>query len=305
MKLTILAQLFASLALQGNPVAPGIPAISQETEAIVKASDRMSGDEILTSLKKLSDAGDESAEILTAEVFNGGLYGVKRDAKKACDIFEGFIQKYGEAAHNFATCLYQNDGGRQQDFVRARTEYANAIAMGWPDAPCALGNMMIIGQGGPKDINQGLSLCLQSAEAGVAHAQTDYGTYYLMGKIVPKDAKIAYIWLQKAADQKHANASYLLAQMYQKGDGITSDKFKAAELFAAAYKGKRFDAAYHIAMINASWLITQANGKTQLDTSYLAETMKWLEIAVKVERNPDRQKNAAELLKTLLQIERR
>lgn len=284
---------------------PGIPTVSKETKAIVKARDSMTGDEILASLQKLSDGGDESAEILVAEVLNGGLFGVKRDAKRACDIFERFNKKYSEAAHNFATCFYQNDSGGPQDFVRARAEYANAIAMGWKDSSCALGNMLILGQGGAKDVDRGLSLCLQSAQAGLAHAQTDYGTYYLMGKIVPKDAKIAYTWLQKAADQQHANASSLLAQMYQKGDGVKSDNAKAAELFGVAYKGGRRDAAYNIAMINASWLITKADGKTRLDTAYLTETMKWLEIAAKEDPNPDRQKNASGLLNKLSQFERR
>lgn len=70
------------------------------------------------------------------------------------------------------------------------------------------------GLGVPLDKARGVELCRQGAEMGSSDAQADIGQYYLTGNGVPRDPVQAAHWLRKAAEQRHNNATLLLAQMY-------------------------------------------------------------------------------------------
>ena len=50
----------------------------------------------------------------------------------------------------------------------------------------------------------------KKAEAGDAEAQSNLGTMYILGEVVPRDTAEAVKWLRKAADQGNARAQYRL-----------------------------------------------------------------------------------------------
>ncbi len=281
-----------------------LPDISPEVTAIVRQLQKESSPELIAQLEKLSAAKDDGASILLGEIYFAGRFGQSRDEDKACDYFEPLASKYGEAAHNLATC-YFTGGGKRKDKAAARRIYRKAVDLQFPDSSCALGNMMITGQGGDKDVPGGLALCLRAAESGVAHAQADYGTYLLLGKVITKDAATARHWLELAANQKHGNASFLLGQIYWNGDGVTKDRVIAAKWLNVAYQNGRPDASYLLAQEAMTRLIVKQGEKSVIAPEVLTEAIHWLEITQKVNGPPEEQRKAQELLETLYLAQKR
>jgi uncharacterized protein len=84
----------------------------------------------------------------------------------------------------------------------------------------------------PDQAQQGLSFAFAAAQRGDAAAQ------YLLGKTLfetkitaPTQRRDARAWLEKSAQQQHAQASYLLGLIYKNGYGITPDARVAAHWF--------------------------------------------------------------------------
>jgi len=75
---------------------------------------------------------------------------------------------------------------------------------------------------------------IEEARWGEAEAQYMVATMYEKGEGVEKDPKEAAMWYEKAADQGHPYSMYRLADMYEKGEGIAKDDAKAAEWFKKA-----------------------------------------------------------------------
>ncbi|HRD45514.1 MAG TPA: hypothetical protein PLF78_03415, partial [Caulobacter sp.] len=85
--------------------------------------------------------------------------------------------KRADAAHLTAECVQHGHDGVRPDPVRARGLFEAAAAMGFAKSKCALGNMLVTGEGGPADPPRGVALCRQAAEAGDPDAQTDVANY--------------------------------------------------------------------------------------------------------------------------------
>lgn len=293
----LLAIALSSMA----PASPtALPEITPEVRAIAAELQQKSSVDAMPRLEKLAEA-DHSALVLLGEIYFLGLFDIPPDQVKACSYFEPLKNTYGEVAHNFATC-YFNAVGKRTDKAIARQYYRKATELGWPDSTCALGNMLIAGTGGEKDVVGGLELCRAAAEAGVAHAQADYGTYLLLGKIMPKDAVAARVWLAKAAEQKHANASFLLGQIYWKGDGIAEDRNIAAKWLKAAYENGRPDAAFLLAQEAMARSLIKSGETVVISPEVLPEAIHWLEITQKVDGRPEEKARNAELLEMLYEM---
>jgi uncharacterized protein len=102
------------------------------------------------------------------ELFGAGARGIRRDPARACDYFEQVPAERADAQHNIATCYY--DGvGRPRDHAKARVHYARAIAAGFTQSQCALGNMLIKGDGVDRDLAKAQSWF----ERAHAHGRAD------------------------------------------------------------------------------------------------------------------------------------
>jgi len=87
--------------------------------------------------------------------------------------------------------------------------------------------------------NESLRLKIIEAEKGDANAQYELGTFYSLGlSRTPKDPTTAAKWFQKAADQGHAGAQFMLGMAYKSGKGVPKDVSGAAKYFALAAKQK-------------------------------------------------------------------
>ena len=72
------------------------------------------------------------------------------------------------------------------------------------------------------------------AEQGNASAQYNLGVMYENGEGVKQDYFKAKEWYTKAAEQGDASAQYRLGGMYSLGRGVRQDYFKAKEWFGKA-----------------------------------------------------------------------
>jgi uncharacterized protein len=257
--------------------------------------------ELLTALEGLAAGGDLSAVEFLGEIYNFALFGVARDAPRACDLFERAAPHRPDAAHNFATCLY-NGEGRPQDLPAARQWYARAAEGGWTTAHCALGNMLVRAEGGERDAENGIALCRLAAERGDRDAQTDLGIYLLVGNGVARDAIAARGWLEKAARQRQANAAYLLAQVYWNGDGVEKDVGVARQWWEVAHEEGRPDAAFRVMQTILANMRDSPGVRPTSNIAFLTDAIAWAEIAVEREPDPGRRSQAAEVLASFKQL---
>ncbi len=300
---TLAAFLLQSAPLD-FPAEPFEPELSAELRQALEQQDDSDPEGFVQKLEELGDAGDLSALELLGEMHQLSLYGVTRDIRRACDYFERIGDQRADALHNMATCYFAGEG-REKDWQRARALYRAAAEAGFIQSRCALGNMLVRGEGGPVDADVGIALCRSGAETGDANALTDLGGYLLMGQGIERDPIEARELLTKAAKQKQANACYLLGQVYQKGDGIEADQFTAKSWFECAHAGGRPDAAYQLMSTNFRLGYRKNGEQVSLVPEWLAEALKWAEVALETDPREERRETARELIPQLQLLVRR
>lgn len=255
--------------------------------------------EALVELGRLEAAGDPTASALLGEFH---MMANPPDWSRACDHHEK-AGRHASALHNLATCFFLGNG-RPRDLTRARMLYGQASDLGFAKAACAFGNMLIAGQGGSKDAARGLDLCRRAADTGEPDAQTDYGGYLLTGQYMKKDAVTARRYLAAAAAKRHANASYLLGQIYWNGDGVGKDRAEAARWWKVAHEAGRPDAAFMIGMEAIIRIADARKANRPIPAEALTDAETWLKVAETREPNPDKRKEATELLEAVAALAR-
>ncbi|MEM7703777.1 MAG: tetratricopeptide repeat protein [Pseudomonadota bacterium] len=252
----------------------------------------------LGELKPLADAGDESAMALIGEINMGGLFGQARNPVVACSYFARITSGRADALHNMANC-HQFGVGVPKDVPKARALYRRAAAAGFRQSICAYGNMLIRGEGGPSDVAEGLRLCRIAAVGGDANAQTDYGGHLLSGVVGERDPKTARLMFEQAVTQRQRNAAFLLAQIYQTGDGVEANEPQAREWYAKAYEWGRPDAAHQVALSHIRTGYGKQDGQTLVIATELAKAIEWLTISQQVHPDPAMRDQAVQLTQNL------
>lgn len=121
-----------------------------------------------------------------------------------------------------------------------------------------------------KDYAAAVRLLQPLAEGGDARAQVQLGTLHYHGHGVPENDALALQWYDRAARQGHAQAQYLLANLYAFGhagvpEGHDAMRVAAQWYFEAARQG-HMDAQYSLGL-----LFLAGSGVTQ----NAAEARKW------------------------------
>ena len=272
-------------------------AFSLEARSVIQAGDATTAQQKVAALEALALDGDVTALEVLGEIHMFGLGALERDSAKACDYFERVGERRADSLHNLASC-YWNGDGRTQDYAKARDLYFKAARAGWRMSFCAYGKMLLFGQGGAQDADEGIRLCRMTAVLGDKDALTDYGTFLLTGKGVERDPVTARFMLERAAEQQQANAAFLLGQIHTKGDGTPVDHAAAGEWFARAYDNGRRDAAYQAA---SSYLrrgyIQRDDGGVDIRPDLLRTARAWYQKAMAAEDpGSQRYNEIAELL---------
>jgi TPR repeat protein len=249
------------------------------------------------ALEALAAAGDPDAQTLVASASFVGGGGFSIDKARSCALWEQASKARALAAHLHAECVERGYDGRPRDPTAARGLYKAVADRGFSKSKCALGNLLILGQGGPADPERGLALCREAAQAGDADAQTDVGDYYLRGKIVPRDVGEARTWYEKAVAQGQKNAHMTLGQIYWNGDGVPKDNARAAALWRVAYAKGRLDADQFL----ADEAFVRANAvKGQINVAAMDEAIDWYQKALA--RDPSLSEKLRPRLDLLLKI---
>lgn len=97
----------------------------------------------------------------------------------------------------------------------------------------------------PEDPDRAFTLCRQSAELGLPHAQNHLGYMHHFGRGTAVNLPLAAAWYQKAADQGLAQAQVNLAKfLYHGAEGIPQDHRRAYEWTRKAAEAGHADAQH-------------------------------------------------------------
>jgi len=193
---------------------------------------------------------DEAAELL-ASLYEDGLRGIPKDRAKALAVYKNHkwadpnrwqdkIKKLEAqllAIPSVNVFLAQSPQQQETTLQSLQTtndyinllELANALApSGSPVAQYYLGQAYVFGQGVAEDKPKGMSLLLQSADAGFKRAQMHVGILLTSTKDTSLKNVAKGIPYLEASAKEFWESAYGLAQLYEKGDAaLAQDKTKA------------------------------------------------------------------------------
>lgn len=104
--------------------------------------------------------------------------------------------------------------------------------------------MLLNGEGGSANVDEGRKWLLKAAEANMSHAQYVYGKMYDDGDFVTRDPAVAHQWFLKAAEQGHVQAELALANQFLDGRGTPRDNSRAFFWYKKAAEGGDMTAQY-------------------------------------------------------------
>ena len=130
------------------------------------------------------------------------------------------------------------------NFVAARSEFRRAAQKGSRLAEFNYAMMLLNGEGGPADVDEGKKWLRRAADANMTHAQYVYGKMYDDGQFVEKDPAEAHRWFLRAANQGHVQAELALANQFLDGRGTTRDNTQAFTWYKKAAQGGDMTAQY-------------------------------------------------------------
>jgi uncharacterized protein len=148
----------------------------------------------------------------------------------------------------------------------ARVVPARAAGRNERVAQFNLAVMLLAGEGGPADPVEGVSWLRKSADLGFARAQYALALLYERGEHVDRSLPQATNWFQRAAEQGHLDAqvsmgtqyflgreaarwyeraaeqgdegsAYIVASLYEKGEGVAQDRVRAFYWYSRAAAG--------------------------------------------------------------------
>ncbi|WP_299374791.1 tetratricopeptide repeat protein [uncultured Kiloniella sp.] len=133
--------------------------------------------------------------------------------------------------------LYSKGKSVPQDFDKAVFWYKKAFDLGVDFAGNDLGELYLNRTDLSNNQDQAFKWFEKSAKAGFHHAQLKLAKHYYKDDD-NKDLKAAFKWAYLAAEQENGEAQYLLAKLYEDGDGIPKDTSQAVRWFRHAVDNK-------------------------------------------------------------------
>jgi TPR repeat protein len=213
----------------GQATWAGGPAPGPELKAALDKAD--AGDP--APLVALADGGDANAQYFAGVLYVMGRGSIAADPQRGCAYEEKASASRADAMYLVGRC-YETGAGGQQDKAKAEASYTRSSEMGYPQAKCGLGRMLMAD---PQQAERGLSLCKEAAAAGDADSQLAVGDAYFNGAPpVKRDAAEARKWYDQAARQNAPDAARKLGEMYANGEGGPKDEKKAMDLWIEAEK---------------------------------------------------------------------
>ena len=149
----------------------------------------------------------------------------------------------GDPAAQYSAAMMMRSGESSDDGhpnpYGARVFLEQSAAQGYAQAVYTLGMEYDLGSTAFKrDPFLATELFLEAALMGHVEAQVDLGTQYFLGRGgVPQDDATAARWYERAAGAGHWGAQFLIASMYEHGNGVQRDERMALSWYERAKSG--------------------------------------------------------------------
>ncbi|HEY3598829.1 MAG TPA: tetratricopeptide repeat protein [Paraburkholderia sp.] len=145
------------------------------------------------------------------------------------------------------------------NLTSALAEFRKAAERGSRLAEFNYAMMLLNGEGGPVNVDEGKKWLRKAADANMSHAQYVYGKMYDDGEFVGRDPAEAHRWFLKAAQQGHTQAELALANQFLDGRGTARDNQQAFLWYKKAAEGGDMTAQY----VTGSFYERGGDGVTQ------------------------------------------
>jgi uncharacterized protein len=149
----------------------------------------------------------------------------------------------GDAPSQYSAAMMMRSGESNDDRHPnphgARVFLEQSAWQRYPQAIYTLGMEYDVGSAAfPRDPGAATELFREAALMGHVEAQVDLGTQYFLGRGgVPQDDAAAALWYEQAADAGHWGAQFLIASMYEHGNGVRRDEVLALRWYERAKSG--------------------------------------------------------------------
>ena len=185
--------------------------------------------------KKAGEKGNLWGYSSCATCLLNGQGGIKTDTMKAVQILGYCADKgYAPAQHTIAYFFY-NGIGVQKDISRGAYYVTKCAEQNYMPAKQYLANCYLVGKDGiARDVEKGIKMTEECANAGDAQSQWVLGCYYSGVGGLALDYVKANKWLTMAADNGNWEACNNLAFNYAKGNGTEINFQKAHSLIQEA-----------------------------------------------------------------------
>ena len=199
----------------------------------------------LEAMRRQAVAGSAESQFLLGRYY---LDGSQLDADRAVFWFQKAAQQ-GHLFAQFELGLMNEEGtGVPRDPGQAALWYQNAATHGHARAAFRLSYLYFAGDGVPQDSSLAAAWCRVAAEGGLPYAQ------HVLGGLIgsnekPDDDWEAVLWLQRASDQRYAQATFELGRMYYRGQGVERSFEKAIELWEPLAEAGMPDAQASLAYV--------------------------------------------------------
>ncbi len=187
--------------------------------------------------RQAASRGRVEAMITLGDLSYRGL-GVPVDATQAARWYGLASEKGSAKAKVYLAEFYQNGGGglpRDPGRMFALLKEADAIE---PDNPATREKLALAyehGWGTPADPRRAFELMKGAADAGLANALANVGSYYMRGFGTKADPKAAVAIFRAGAEQNNAACQFFYAQCLEHGlGGVSANTGAAADLYRRA-----------------------------------------------------------------------
>lgn len=217
-------------------------------------------DDSFEALLKKADEGDLDSQILVGYLYLYGEQGVERDYKKALKYYTKAAEQNDKIAVNNLGSLYYSGIGTKRDSRKAAELFQKASDLGNSEASVNLAFIYLTGMGMTPNYQKAVELFGVAADEGNPTAKFMLGYSYYKGFIVKKDLRYAFSLIRDAASvSKYDGAQYVLAKMYENGEGVTKNYGNAIKLLAESAKQGNVDAIMDLGGILAEGKIYAKN----------------------------------------------
>ena len=190
---------------------------------------------------RAAEQGVPEAQFQYALMLLDGRY-VEKDEKAAHALMQAAAEAGNPLAQfNFAQLLVSEDSG-DAGLARAVPYYERAAGTGLADAQYAMAQIYANGAGGQKrdDVRARLLLAL-AARQNYDTAQIDLGQWMIDGRGGARDLKGGFAWMKRAAEGGNVAAQNRLAKLYMGGIGVEPDVVTGAAWYIVARRAGLID----------------------------------------------------------------